>query len=92
MFNFQIHVKCRKVIICLVVSANGVNCIQPVFAESSTDIQQKIEAQRAENVKLKEKIAEIEKVLKTDVCSNPEASKLLESDNEQSSSNANYVK
>jgi len=68
------------------------SCISPVFAENATDIQRQIEAQRTENEQLKEKIATIEKVLKTDVCSNPEAAKLLESDDGQPATNFPTVK
>jgi hypothetical protein len=52
----------------------------PVSAEDAEDIQKKIQAQRAENEQLKAKIAKLEQVLKTDVCANPEAAKLLEAD------------
>ncbi|MDF9392544.1 MULTISPECIES: hypothetical protein [Methylococcus] len=48
-------------------------------AEDAPSLQEQIERQRAENETLKAKIARIEQVLKTDVCSNPEAAKLLES-------------
>lgn len=49
-------------------------------AEEAPDIQKQIEQQKAENEALRAKIAKFEQVLKTDVCSNPEAAKLLEED------------
>lgn len=52
----------------------------PAYAEDAEEIQKKIQAQRAENEQLKAKIAKLEQVLKTDVCANPEAAKLLEAD------------
>ena len=52
----------------------------PVYAENAEEIQKKIEAQRAENEQLKAQIAKLEQVLKTDVCANPDAAKLLEAD------------
>ncbi|QXP83113.1 hypothetical protein ABZN20_00155 [Methylococcus sp. ANG] len=51
-----------------------------IAAEDAPSLQERIERQRAENEALKAKIARIEQVLKTDVCSNPEAAKLLEPD------------
>jgi hypothetical protein len=50
-----------------------------VAAQDTPGLQAQIEKQKAENEALKAKIARIEQVLKTDVCSNPEAAKLLES-------------
>lgn len=50
-----------------------------VAAQDGPSLQEQIEKQKAENEALKAKIARIEQVLKTDVCSNPEAAKLLES-------------
>jgi hypothetical protein len=51
-----------------------------VAAEDASSLQEQIEKQRSENEVLKAKIARIEQVLKTDVCSNPDAAKLLEVD------------
>ncbi|QJD30046.1 hypothetical protein [Methylococcus geothermalis] len=50
-----------------------------VAAQDAPSLREQIEKQKAENEALKAKIARIEQVLKTDVCSNPEAAKLLES-------------
>ncbi|MGI2323997.1 MULTISPECIES: hypothetical protein [unclassified Methylococcus] len=50
-----------------------------VAAQDGPSLQEQIEKQKAENEALKAKIARIEQVLKTDVCSNPEAARLLES-------------
>lgn len=49
-------------------------------AEEAPGIEKQIEQQKAENEALRAKIAKFEQVLKTDVCSNPEAAKLLEED------------
>ncbi|MEW6039201.1 MAG: hypothetical protein AB1648_13265 [Pseudomonadota bacterium] len=56
-----------------------------VAAEGAPSLQEQIEKQRSENEALKAKIARIEQVLKTDVCSNPEAARLLESGAAESS-------
>jgi cell division protein FtsB len=47
-------------------------------AQDASELQTQIEAQRAENQALKNKIEQFERVLKTDVCKNPEAAKLLD--------------
>jgi hypothetical protein len=92
MGKFQNNTTYRKIFIYIFVLSIGAGYISSVFAESATDIQKQIEAQRVENEQLKEKIATIEKVLKTDVCSNPEAAKLLESDDGHPAANAPDVK
>lgn len=51
-----------------------------IAAQEAPDLQQQIERQKAENEALRAKIAKFEQVLKTDVCTNPEAGKLLEED------------
>ena len=58
-------------------------CLLPAGAVASPDaaeLQAQIERQRAENQALKAKIDQFEQVLKTDVCNNPEAAKLLEAE------------
>lgn len=47
-------------------------------AQDASELQAQIERQRAENQALKTRIEQFEQVLKTDVCKNPEAAKLLD--------------
>ncbi|WP_139559797.1 hypothetical protein [Methylotetracoccus oryzae] len=47
-------------------------------AQDASELQAQIERQRAENQALKDKIEQFERVLKTDVCKNPDAAKLLD--------------
>jgi len=48
------------------------------FAQDASELQAQIERQRAENQALKNRIEQFERVLKTDVCKNPDAAKLLD--------------
>lgn len=43
-------------------------------------LQQQLDAQNARNDQLRQRIAKLEEVLKTDVCSNPEAEALLKAE------------
>jgi hypothetical protein len=56
------------------------NCAYAVdgLAQEASELQAQIERQRSENQALKNKIEQFERVLKTDVCKNPEAAKLLD--------------
>lgn len=70
---------CNRRILSLVVTI----MLGPIYsgcatAEEAVALQQQIETQKAVNEALRAKIAKFEQVLKTDVCSNPEAAKLLE--------------
>lgn len=46
-------------------------------AEEAKTVQQQLEEQKAKNEALRARIAKLEEVLKSDVCANPEAAKLL---------------
>ncbi|MBM4201367.1 MAG: hypothetical protein FJ189_08780 [Gammaproteobacteria bacterium] len=48
------------------------------LAQEASELQAQIERQRTENQALKDRIEQFERVLKTDVCKNPEAAKLLD--------------
>jgi cell division protein FtsB len=58
----------------------ALNCTYAVdgLAQEASELQAQIERQRAENQALKDRIEQFERVLKTDVCKNPEAAKLLD--------------
>ena len=43
-------------------------------------LQQQLDAQNAKNEQLRQRIAKLEEVLKTDVCNNPEAEALLKAE------------
>lgn len=62
---------------CFGVLALAMAAVTGAAAEGPS-LQEQIEKQKTENEALKAKIAKIEQVLKTDVCSNPEAARLLE--------------
>ena len=49
----------------------------PLTAEEAKTVQQQLEEQKAGNEALRARIAKLEEVLKSDVCANPEAAKLL---------------
>lgn len=46
-------------------------------AQEAKTVQQQLEEQKAKNEALRARIAKLEEVLKSDVCANPEAAKLL---------------
>lgn len=54
-------------------------CLAPglVDAQEAKTVQQQLEEQKAKNEALRARIAKLEEVLKSDVCANPEAAKLL---------------
>lgn len=52
----------------------------PGPAPSREALQQQLEAQNAKNEQLRQRIAKLEEVLKTDVCNNPEAEALLKTE------------
>ena len=52
----------------------------PLTAEEAKTVQQQLEEQKATNEALRARIAKLEEVLKSDVCANPEAAKLLGED------------
>lgn len=58
----------------------------PVLAQEQTDqaasLEEQLAAQQAKNEALQRRIASLEAVLKTDVCQNPEAQKLVDGDPE----------
>jgi cell division protein FtsB len=52
--------------------------VAPVAAQESREqLEQQLKEQQAKNEALKERIAKLEAVLKTDVCTNPEAEAIL---------------
>lgn len=52
----------------------------PAAAPTREALQQQLDAQNARNDQLRQRIAKLEEVLKTDVCSNPEAEALLKAE------------
>jgi hypothetical protein len=49
-------------------------------APSREALQQQLDAQNAKNEALRQRIAKLEEILKTDVCNNPEAEALLKAE------------
>jgi hypothetical protein len=52
----------------------------PAAAPSREALQQQLDAQNARNEALRQRIAKLEEMLKTDVCNNPEAEALLKAE------------
>ncbi len=52
----------------------------PAAAPSREALQQQLDAQNAKNEALRQRIAKLEEMLKTDVCNNPEAEALLKAE------------
>ncbi len=66
------------------VLASGFLCLVSLPAQTqtspelATSLEEQLAAQQAKNETLRRRIAALEEVLKTDVCKNPDAAKLLQ--------------
>lgn len=58
-------------------AALGLGVAPGLAQESREQLEQQLKEQQARNEALKERIAKLEAVLKTDVCNNPEAEAIL---------------
>lgn len=73
----------RRVSLALAIVASLVAAITLAPATSSAEeekktLEQQLQEQQARNDALRQRIAELEKILATDVCNNPEAAALVE--------------
>lgn len=64
------------------LSGMAQTAVPPAAAPAPTReaLQQQLDAQNARNDQLRQRIAKLEEVLKTDVCNNPEAEALLKAE------------
>ncbi len=65
-------------------TAPGPPAQPPAAAPTREALQQQLDAQNAKNEALRQRIAKLEEMLKTDVCTNPEAEALLKAEQQSS--------